>query len=41
MEDKGGVSGKKEWMEHRIKNWIKRRKETLNKILFSKRRQPS
>ena len=32
---------KKELMEHRIKNWIKRRKESLNKILFSKRRHPS
>jgi len=31
----------KEWMEHRIKDWIKRRKESLNKVLFSKRQHPS
>jgi hypothetical protein len=35
MEDKGRVPGKKEWMEHHIKNWIKRRKESLNIILFT------
>ena len=41
MEDKDGVSGTKDLIEYRIKNLIKMRKESLNKILCSKRLHPS
>ena len=41
MEGKGGVLNDQDWKDYRIETLNKRRKETLGKILFSKRQHPS